>query len=302
MKGHVMTPLSHILVATDFSGCAARAVDRAARLAHDHRATLHRVHVMDRLLLQILAGTLDEHLLATEQRLIESARSRLKELAGLLATHFGVSVKDEVLIGRVHAQVAEYATTHAINLTVFGAHGENFVRDVFVSSTVSKFLRKGRQPALVVRSDEKRPYHQVLVAVDFSPASRLAVEWAARIAPQATIHVLHVSELPFEGKMRFAGIPEDDIAVYRRNVEQEARRALEAFLGGIEGTASMSRSVLDGPPSRTIAAQAQFRNADLVVMGKRGQLELDEFLLGSVTLRVLEEIDRDLLLVAPTAT
>lgn len=35
-------------------------------------------------------------------------------------------------------------------------------------------------------------------------------------------------------------------------------------------------------------------------MGKRGKLELDEFLLGSVILRVLEETDRDLLLVAPS--
>ena len=297
-----MTPLSHILVATDFSGCAARALDRAARLAHDHHATLHLVHVMDRLLLQMFAGTLDEHPLATEQRLLESARSRLKEVAGQMASRFGVTVKDEVLIGRIHAQAAEYAAMHAIDLTVFGAHGENFVRDMFVGSTASKFLRRGRQPTLVVRSDDERPYHQVLVAVDFSPASRLAVAWAARIAPQAGIHVLHVSELPFEGKMRYAGIPEDDIAMYRRNAEQEARRALEAFLGGIAGTAPMSRSVQGGPPSRTIAAQARFHHADLVVMGKRGKLEFDEFLLGSVTLRVLEEIDRDLLLVAPDGT
>jgi nucleotide-binding universal stress UspA family protein len=294
-----MTPLSHILVATDFSGCAARASERAARLADDHHATLHLVHVMDGLLLQMFAGTLDEHPLATEQRLLESARSRLQELAGLLASQFGVPVKDEVLIGRIHAQVAEYATTHAIDLTVFGAHGENFVRDVFVGSTASKFLRKSRQPTLVARSDEERPYHQVLVAVDFSPASRLAVEWAVRIAPQAAIHVLHVSELPFEGKMRYAGIKEGEIAKYRYRAEQDARRTLDAFLGSIERAAGLQHSVIDGPPSRTIAAQAQFHHADLVVMGKRGKLEFDEFLLGSVTLRVLEQIDRDLLLVAP---
>ena len=34
-----MTPLANILVATDFSPRADRAVDRAARLAHEHRAT-----------------------------------------------------------------------------------------------------------------------------------------------------------------------------------------------------------------------------------------------------------------------
>ena len=86
-----------------------------------HQVALHLVHVMDRLLLQMFADTLDEHPRATEQRLLESERSRLKELAGLLASHFGVPVKDKVLIGRIHGQVAEYATTHAIDLTVFGA-------------------------------------------------------------------------------------------------------------------------------------------------------------------------------------
>lgn len=40
-----MVPLTNILVATDFSAPSARAVDRAARLAHDHRATLYLVHV-----------------------------------------------------------------------------------------------------------------------------------------------------------------------------------------------------------------------------------------------------------------
>ena len=171
-----MTPLANILVATDFSPRVGRAVDRAARLAHEHRATLHLLHVMDKLLLQMFTGSIDEYPLATEQRLLDSARSRLKDLAGHLAAHFGVAVRHELLIGRVHSQVAQYAVTHGVGLSVFGAHGENFVRDLFMGSTVAKFLRKGRQPTLVVRSEDKQPYREVLVAVDFSPASRLAIE------------------------------------------------------------------------------------------------------------------------------
>jgi nucleotide-binding universal stress UspA family protein len=111
--------------------------------------------------------------------------------------------------------------------------------------------------------------------------------------------VLHVSELAFEGKMRFAGIGEGEIAVYRSRAESSARRTLDAFLDGIDGAAKLPRSVIDGTPSRAIIAEAESRHADLVVMGKRGQLEFDEFLLGSAALRVLEAIDRDLLLVAP---
>jgi len=294
-----MTALGNILVATDFSARAARAEHRAARLAHEHGATLHLVHVMDQLLLQMFAGTVDEHPLATEQRLLDSARRQLQEHASQVANRFGVPVKNEVLVGRIHKQMAHYAQAQAIDLSVFGAHGENFLLDMFIGSTASKFLRKGHQPTLIVRAAEQHPYRHVLVAVDLSSASRLAVESALRIAPQAAIHLLHVSDLPFEGKMRFAGISEIDIASYRRRAEQEGRRSLDAFLAGIDGTAKLPRSVIDGPSAATIIAQVQARNADLVVMGKRGQLELDEVLLGSTTSRVLEEIDRDLLLVAP---
>jgi len=301
LKGFVMTPITQILVATDFSPHASRAVNRAARLAQEHRATLHLLHVMDKLLLQMFAGSIDEHPLVTEQRLLDSARSRLKELANRLASSFGVPVKDELLIGRIHSQIAQYVMAHAVDLSVFGAHGENFVRDLFLGSTVSKFLRKARQPMLVVRSDDQRAYREVLVAVDFSPASRLAIEAAAWLAPQAAIDVLNVSEPRFEDKMRHAGVEEDSIAQYHRMAEQDARGTLDAFLSPIEGAAKMSRSVISGVPARTIIEHAKARRADLVVMGKRGQLELDELLLGSVTSRVLHEIDCDLLLVAPSA-
>lgn len=296
-----MTPITQILVATDFSPHASRAVNRAARLAQEHRATLHLLHVMDKLLLQMFAGSIDEHPLVTEQRLLDSARSRLKELANGLASSFGVPVKDELLIGRIHSQIAQYVMAHAVDLSVFGAHGENFVRDLFMGSTVSKFLRKARQPMLVVRSDDQRAYREVLVAVDFSPASRFAIEAAAWLAPQAAIDVLNVSEPRFEGKMRHAGVKEDSIAQYHRMAEQDARGTLDAFLSPIEGAAKMSRSVISGTPARTIIEHAKARRADLVVMGKRGQFELDELLLGSVTSRVLHEIDCDLLLVAPSA-
>ncbi len=297
-----MSPITNLLVATDFSQRAERAVARAVRLAQTHGATLHLVHVMDKLLLQMFGGTVDEHPLANEQRLVQAMRDKLSQIAQALAGAHAIKVEHDVMIGRVHHQVADYAKAHAIDLSVFGAHGENFLRDVFLGSTASKFLRTGHQPTLVVRSDQgKRPYRQVLVAVDFSPASRLAVEWALRIAPQATIHVVNVSELPFEGKMRYAGIDEDEIAQYRRRADHEAAQVLDAFLRDIEGTARLQRSITNGSPARAIVALAQARDSDLVVMGKRGRLEFDEFLLGSVTLRVLEEIDRDLLLVAPTA-
>lgn len=313
-----MTTMAQILVATDFSESAGHAARRAGALAREHQATLHLVHAVDDLRLHMASAVMNQQALDAEARLTESANQQLQAAANQLASQFGVQVKHELLIGRTHLQVARYAQSHAIELAVFGAHGDNAVRDLFVGSTASKFLRKGHQPTLVVRGREHQPYQRVLVAVDFSPASRLALACALRIAPQASFDVLHVSELPFEGKMRFAGISEDVISGYRQQAETDARRQLDEFLDefldGRDGTdnkrpditrgdmarANLSRVVIHGSPSRTINQQAHAREADLVVMGKRGKLELDELLLGSVALRVLEEIDRDLLLVAPT--
>ena len=296
-----MPDFQHILVATDFSPRASFAVERGAQLAHKHKATLHLLHVMDKLLLQMFGRVLVEHPLVTEERFYESAKARLKGLADGLSDHYSVSVQHQVNIGRAHERIADYARSHAVDLTVLGTHGENFVRDLFIGTTALKFLRKGTHPALIVQSEVTEAYRGVLVAVDFSNVSRIAVEAAARIAPHASVNVLHVYEVAFEGKMRYAGVEEGVIEQYRAAAAQEARRMMIDFLAGIEGGVRMSPLVRHGHAARTILDQAQALRADLIVMGKRGMSELDELLLGSVTKHVLFEIDRDVLLVAPSA-
>jgi len=297
----IMPDFKNILVATDFSPRASFAVERGAQLARAHKATLHLLHVMDKLLLQMFGRVLVEHPLVTEERLYESARARLKSLADTVGDRYSVAVQHQVNIGRTHGRIADYARSHGVDLTLLGAHGESFVRDVFIGSTALKFLRKGTAPALVVRSEVSEAYRDVLVAVDFSAISRMAVEAAAKIAPQASIHVLHVYEVPFEGKMRYAGIDEDVIQDYNDATAREARRMMNAFLAGREAGIRMSPIVKHGHAARVILKQARALCSDLIVMGKRGTSELDELLLGSVTKHVLFETDRDLLLVAPSA-
>jgi len=292
-----MPDFQHILVATDFSPRASFAVKRGAQLAHLHKATLHLLHVMGKWPLQMFGRVLIEHPLVTEDHLYESATARLKSLADILSIHYGVPVCHKVMIGRAHERIADYARSNPIDLAVFGAHGENYVRNLFIGTTALKFLRKGTDPALIVQSEVAEAYRHVLVAVDFSVSSRVALEAAARIAPQAAVHVLHVCEVAFESNMHNARIEEDVIDRYHDAVAQEARRMMSDLLVGIEGGSRMSSLVRHGHAARTILEQAQALRAELIVMGKRGISELDELLLGSVTKHVLFEIDRDVLLV-----
>jgi nucleotide-binding universal stress UspA family protein len=51
----------------------------------------------------------------------------------------------------------------------------------------------------------------------------------------------------------------------------------------------------EGDIARLIVEEAQARDCDLIVVGKHGLGPIEDFLLGSTTLNVLRETDRDVL-------
>lgn len=291
-----MQRLTQILAATDFSARAMYAVDRAARLAHERKARLHLVHVVDHLLLRMFAGPADEHPVATELRLMNSQRERLTELATLLSSHFSIEVLPILLTGRVHTELARYAAQHGIELSVLGAQGENFARASLVGSSASRYVRVGHQPTLVVRSDDKQPYRSILVAVDFSPASLRALAAAIALAPEASLRVLHVCELPLASRLPAKLHGKDALAALRLSSEKLARSRLETLLQETPGASAATASVQSGPPARTIIRHARAQHCDLVALGKRGAFELNQLLLGSVSLRLFELYEGDLLM------
>ena len=104
-----MTMIHHILTATDFSPRAVYAVRRAALLAKAHGATLHLVHVMNKLLLQMLEWIPHEGP-DTHDRLLAAAEAQLGEITATLGRHFGIEVRTQVLAGRVRAVDSAFET------------------------------------------------------------------------------------------------------------------------------------------------------------------------------------------------
>ena len=78
----------------------------------------------------------------------------------------------------------------------------------------------------MVRQLPHEPYRRILVPVDFSEWSRSAIELARQIAPEASLVLMHAVELPFEGKMRTAGVAEDTVMRYRDTARREAQQRL----------------------------------------------------------------------------
>ncbi|WIM06244.1 MAG: universal stress protein [Candidatus Nitricoxidivorans perseverans] len=292
-----MTNAQTILVATDLSAPARHAVERAFHLAASTDSELYILHAMELDAIDGLREMLGDDVFRVKAALNSDARSRLDQLTGDAAINRGVAARTRVAEGNPLATIAAEADALDAHLLVLGARGDSFLRHALLGSTAARLLRKSsRRPVLVVKQAPHEAYRSVLVAVDFSPVSLHAIRMARQVAPDADLVLLHAFELPYEGKLAFAGVEDE---VIRRYViaAAELRRERLRDLAAAAGVAPITYSgrVIHGDPAQQIAAMEQEYDCDLIVVGKHGSHIAEELLLGSVTKHVLAESQCDVL-------
>lgn len=290
-----MNPLSSILAVTDFSMPARHAADRAARLAHETGARLTLMHAVSGRTLDALRQWLGASHTA-EKQLLKDAAERLQTLADELATARRVALQTQLATGAVLDEISHQAGAVNADLVVLGARGAGFLRRLALGTTSERLLRRSTRPLLVVKQTPHEPYRRVLVAVDFSPWSAHAIETARRVAPHARLLLLTAFEVPFEGKLQFAGVDTLTIEHYRRQAHASARQQLDtlAHQAGLK-PGHWDACVIEGEAWQRIVEQEQAHDCDLVVLGKHGQSAAEELFLGSVTKSVLAEGSSDVL-------
>lgn len=292
-----MAALNHLLAATDFSAPARHAAERAALVARSTGAELDLIHVATLAPMEKLRQLIGDLPPEIEQRLLDASRDELQQLAAMLQTRHGVAADSQVVCGSLLDEISRRASSLTADLLVFGSHGSSFMRHLLLGSTAERLLSRSTLPMLVVKQAAHEPYKTLLVPVDFSPSSRRALALAQAIAPRAEIILLHVAALPFEGKLRYAGIDDDIIARYQAAAMLEARRSLAALQArAAPDTTGIRLEVRQGDPSQSILQFEQEFDCDLIVIGKHGESLAEDLLLGSVVRHVLEESQNDLLI------
>ena len=300
-----MKPPTRILVGTDLSAPAHHAVDRAYRLAANTDGELHIVHALELDEFDKLRALLGANLISAKAAIEADAHDRLQQLGTHQEHQLGTAAQIRVVSGRPLQVITSEADALGADLLVLGARGESYLRHALLGSTAARVISKtARCPILVVKQSPHETYRNVLVAVDFSPASLLAIEAAKRWAPGAAMVLVHAFELPYEGLLWRAGVEQQQIMQYI-NADLNKHRARLHDLATEAGLtpADYSARVLHGDPSQQIIAMEQEYNVDLIVVGKHGRNSTEELLLGSVTKHVLTESQGDVLVVAdpPTA-
>lgn len=165
MSEYPRVPQLRLLVGIDLTERSRNAFSRAVQLASASGGSVALVHVTSELLPQKLLAAHDGY-----------ARDVLEEHV-LKARADGVAqVEQSIVYGRDYEQLIEQAKKDRSDLIVVGRHRSSSVLQDMLGTTVDRVLRLGGIPVLAVRRKAGGPYNSILVAADFSPASRRALE------------------------------------------------------------------------------------------------------------------------------
>jgi nucleotide-binding universal stress UspA family protein len=295
-----MRRISCIVAATDFSEFSERAVQRAARIAKQHDAEMHVLHVVRPLDLYPSLTLTPDAFGHNDLELQQAEQTRVEAVAASLSTQFGIRVRPFTRLGRAHTEIADYAQAVAADLVVAGSRGESTLMDLFLGSTASRLLRVATCPVLIVKKPADAPYRKVLAAVDFSPVSAAVVSHAISLADGARVDALHVLGSEVEQRLRKAKFVRVDIADWLTRLRTEAEQRLDALLTPIEQGAAVGRLVQPGFSPAVICQSIEAGQVDLVVLGRHGYGGgLQDWLLGSVSKDVAHAAACDVLLISP---
>ncbi|WP_420475478.1 universal stress protein [Noviherbaspirillum sp. ST9] len=282
-----MDRIRKILVATDYSEDARRAEMRAAMLSIELKAETLELMTVDCTKIDLRAPA------ATPEKSVACAGDSVA-LPGW--PEDGPACVRSIRAGSAPQAIVGRAMESRAGLIVVAARGKRFFADLFRRHNNDELIRLADRPVLLVCSEPNDAYKRVLVAIDFSEESKEAARAALAVAPSAHFTFLHVFRVPDEDMMRETGVSLDRIHGYRIRARDAARIKLNAFIDSLGPKKQLiSRSIQHGVPAPVIGAQAKQLNADLIALGKHGKPRFVEFLLGSVTRRVVDQGWCDLL-------
>jgi nucleotide-binding universal stress UspA family protein len=191
-----------------------------------------------------------------------------------------------VVEGDVTDSILEVAATLEDALVVTGASSEGSFQQLMLGSTAERLAQDLSHPLLVVRRRSRGPYARILVANDFSAASRRALEAACRLFPGRRIVLFHVLEA---------------LAEPVAGAVQEALEASERFLDDCALPAGAREHVATfighGSVTDTIPRYALEQATQLVVLGVHPQSGVARMFMGSRSEDLLQHLACDTLLV-----
>jgi nucleotide-binding universal stress UspA family protein len=226
-----------------------------------------------------------------ERRLKEQANIRFIDWAEDLFEK-GLEVGDYIVVGNVVSDTLEAVAAEDADLIVIGQRKRKMIEFFYSGDDIIELLRRSHRPVLIYKELESNscfeacladnPFCRTLLAMDWSPASMLAVEYLKTmknvVQDASVIHVASPKELK--------GTSSLDIQKLRK----EKRGRLAKICDELEAEGINCRPHLYvGEPVAEILRAAQEFNASMIVMGSSGTSVWRERWIGSTPRAIVEK-------------
>jgi universal stress protein E len=275
-----------LLVATDMTPRSDRAVERAVKLAGTWQAPLTILHVVN-----------DELPQSTQRVGIEEAE---QVLAAQISPwrESGVNVVFAVIKGHDYEAIIAQAQKEEAKFIVMGTHRKMLMREHWLGTTVDQVVRYGDRPVLVVRQLPLRAYEKIVVAVDFSQPSRLALEFALLLFPGAIFTVLHSFHVPFKAFQPSRQTTQQFFDLHEKEMIQFIQSVVGDFRVRFGEISCEIKTVIEeGFPTDVVHQQVHSQKPDLVVIGTHGRSGFRQAVLGSIAEELISTLSVDVLAV-----
>ena len=279
-----------ILVATDFSESAGRALESAHALAGETGGTIVLLHAVQPPYAVYPQEGLN--VAALSGAWMREARRALAPLAAR-ARRGGRRVKVDVRFGAPWRCILDVAGALDVDAIVIGASGHSRFERLVLGSTAEKVVRSAGVPVLVVHGRALKRIRRVLAPVDLGEGSSSALRLAGLLAGRgASIEALlvvprSVGTLP---------VPYFPQAPLLPTIE-ESEAALEQFLELHSLERVKGKVVAADDTASGILDHERARKVDLIVIATHGRRGLDRALLGSVAEKVIRHAEAPVLVV-----
>lgn len=268
--------MRNILVPTDFSDQAEKALKVAAQLAKKFDSEIYLLHMLELPLQLIDPINGSSHNLPEAIFFMKLAHQRFSRIMREPYLQ-GIKVHETVEFHRAFAGIMEISKEKKCDLIVMGSHGASGYQEMFIGSNTEKVVRHSEIPVLVIKNDiPDFKIKKFVFATDGNAEHKNLLKKALKFAREidTTLHLLYINT-------------PNDFATSR-----EAAGKLQEFIAGHENEKITTHIYNDISVEKGILNYARKIEADLLGIGTHGRKGIAHFFNGSISEDLVNHANR----------
>ena len=297
-----------VLVPTDFSPASLEAIDCVLPWLREFGAELHLTHVIPP---EYPFSTLaDLPIVAPDSMAAARVRCDLRLVAHEHARKLTAHVHAQR--GRPFEEICRLARKIDIDLVAIATHGYTGLKHFALGSTAEGVIRYSPCPVLVVRSTHQRNngasngelpqpalhIQKILVPVDFSECSNIAIEYAKNLAMKSRASLIFVHSVYFQYHVTSAEYARYDYPLCVQEADKGAHEQMRELVRVHQADGVKIEPLLaTGHAGEQICSRARSHDADLIVTSTHGWTGFKHVLIGSTAEYVVRHASSPVLVV-----